>query len=182
MAFFQMAALNTADSTGLYLISHRRAILKAGQPLEAGFEPPVIVKLDEEQPDGRMPTFYESPAFIGTKAFHHDLLLAGVSNIETAPVVIRNVATGAENHDYVLMNIVGRVACADMALSQHRSLGPGMTILDEPVLKPGLFVGLNLFVADEDTDVMIISEQVHRHLVARGYKDIVFRELSQGAG
>lgn len=99
-------------------------------------EQPVVVTLDEEQPDGRMPTYYESPAFIGTKAFHHDLLLAGVSNIETVPVVIRNVATGAENHDYVLMNIVGRVSFADMALSKHRSLGPGMTILDDPVLKP----------------------------------------------
>jgi hypothetical protein len=175
-----MAALNTADSTGLYLISHRRAILKSGQRLDPDFQKPMTVKLDEDQPDGRMPTFYESPAFIGTQAFLRDLLQAGVDNIETVPVVIRNVATGAENRDYVLMNIVGRVACADMGRSTHRSLGPGMTIMDELVLKPGSFSGLHLFVADEDTDVMIISEQVHRQLLGRGCADIVFRELAVG--
>jgi hypothetical protein len=178
MRYFQMTALNTSDCTGVYLISHRRAILKSGQSLGAEFKQPMLLKLDEELPNGRMPTFYESPAFIGTKVFHRDLEQAGVSNIETFPVVISNTATGSENHDYVLMNILGRVSSFDMHQSQYRKLGPEMTIMDAPVLKPGFIATLNLFVADEDTDIMIISEQVHRHLIERDYKDIIFREFS----
>lgn len=177
MKYYQMAAIHRADGTVITLKTHRRAILKSGEPLEAGFDSPVVVKLDDEHAGGRLPTFYESPAFIGTHDFHRALMEAGASNIETVPVVIQNRVTGTECLDYVLMNIVGRVACADMARSQHRSLGPGMTVIDDLVLKAGGFGGLHLFVADEDTDVMVISEQVHRHLSARGYPDVVFRAL-----
>jgi hypothetical protein len=180
MRFFQMSALNTADSTGVFLISHRRMILKSGQPLGAEFNQPMILKLDEEQQNGRMPTFYESPALIATKAFHRDLEQSGVSNIETFPVKICNTSNGAENHDYVLINILSRVSCFDMNQSKHRSLGPEMTIVDTPILKSGLITNLNLFVADEDTDIMIVSEQVYRYLTDRNYKDIIFRELHKG--
>lgn len=177
MKYFQMAAIHRAEGTVILLKTHHRAILKSGQPLEPGFESPVVVKLDDEHAGGRLPTFYESPAFIGTHEFHQALVGAGASNIEPVPVVIQNRVAGTECLDYVLMNIVGRVACADMARSQHRSLGPGMTVIDELVLKPGGFGGLHLFVADEDTDVMVVSEQVHRHLSDRGYPDVMFRAL-----
>lgn len=177
MKYFRMAALHRPDGTVILLKTHHRAILKSGRLLEAGFESPVVVRLDDEHAAGRLPTFYESPAFIGTQAFHRALVEGGASNIETVPVVIQNRVAGTECHDYVLMNIVGRVACADLDRSQHRSLGPGMTIIDELVLKPGDFGDQHLFVAAEDTDVMIVSEQLQRHLSGRGYGDIVFRPL-----
>lgn len=177
MKYFQMAAVYRADSTVILLKTHRRAILKSGLPLEPGFESPVVVKLDDHHADGRLPTFYESPAFIGTQEFHRALVEAGATNIETVPVVIQNHVTGTECLDYILMNIVGRVACADMARTQHRSLGPGMTIIGDLILKPADFRGLQLFVDDTDTDVMVVSEQVYLHVSKLGYTDVVFRAL-----
>jgi hypothetical protein len=177
VAYFQMAAIHRADGTLIYLRTHRRAILKSGHRLDSGFEQPVVVKLDDEHANGRLPTFYESPAFIGRMDFHKELLACGVSNIEVVPVIIKNDVAGTECHDYVLMNIVGRVSCADMGRSRYRSLGPGMMIIDDLVLKDGESWGLDLFIADEDTDMMIVSERVKNHISKLDYPDILFRAL-----
>ncbi|MDE2051575.1 MAG: hypothetical protein KGL45_12545 [Gammaproteobacteria bacterium] len=176
--YYQMGRRVTSDGTIVYKRSHRLFRLKTGAPLEAGFEPPLRLELDRELPHGRMPTFYESPALIARKAFHEDLLAAGVSNLQTVPVVIVNPEDGSQNHDYLLLNIVGRVRCADMRRSKHRSIGPGMNVVDKLVLAGGVPAGLDLFVADEDTDVMVVSERVQQRITAKGYDDVWFEELS----
>ncbi len=176
--YYQMGRRVTPDGTIVYQRSHELFELKTGAPLEPGFEGPLRVELDRELPHGRMPTFYESPALIARKAFCEDLAAAGVSNLETVPAVIVNPEDGSENHDYLLLNIVGRVRCADMRRSRHRSIGPGMQVVDELVLAAGVPAGLDLFVADEDTDVMVVSERVHQRIAAKGYDDVWFEELS----
>lgn len=175
--YYQMGRRVTSDGTVVYKRSHKLFPLKTGAPLEPDFEPPFRVELDPDLPNGRLPTFYESPALIARKAFYEDLLAAGVSNLETVPVVIANPVDGSQNHDYLLLNIVGRVQCADMRRSKHRSIGPEMTIIDELVLAKNVPVGLDLFVADEDTDVMVVSERVYQRITAKGYDDIWFEEL-----
>ncbi len=175
--YYQMGRRVTEDGTLVYQRSHELFDLKTGAPLEPGFDPPFLVELDSELPNGRMPTFYESPALIARRSFYEDLVAAGISNLESVPVVIRNPADGSENHDYLLLNIIGRVRCADMRRSKHRSLGPGMTVVDKLVLANGVPGDLDLFVADEDTDVMVVSERVYQRLRAKGYDDVWFEEL-----
>jgi len=173
-----MNRLVTSDGTIVYQRSHLLFNLKAGAPLEPEFEAPFLVELDRELPNGHMPTFYESPALIARKNFYGDLVAAGVSNLEIVPVVIVNPVDGTQNHDYLLLNIVGRVQCAEMNHSKHRSIGPQMTVIDKLVLTNDLHTDLNLFVADEDTDVMIVSECVYQRIMAKGYDDIRFDELT----
>jgi hypothetical protein len=179
MKYYQMGKKTGPDGTIIFQQSHEFFRLKTGHKLKPDFKGPFIVELDDEHPDGRLPTFYESPAFIGTKEFYNALINVGVSNIETVEVIIKDTVRSIECHDYLLLNIVGRVACADMMRSEHRSLGPDMTIIDQLVLKPVNLSGLDLFVADEDTDIMIVSERVCRHLISCGYVDIWFEELSR---
>jgi hypothetical protein len=176
--YYQMGRRVMADGTIIYQRSHELFELKTGAPLEPGFQPPFVVELDSESPHGRMPTFYESPALIARKNFHDDLVGAGVTNLETVPVVIRNPVDGSENRDYLLLNIVGRVPCANMRQSKHRSLGPGMNVVDEPVLADGLPSHLELFLAEEDTDVIVVSERVYQRVKAKRYDDVWFEELS----
>lgn len=175
--YYQMGRRVTTDGTLVYQRSHELFELKTGAPLEPGFAAPFIVELDSELRNGRMPTFYESPALIARKYFYEDLVGTGVSNIETVPVVIRNLADGGENHDYLLLNIVGRVRCADMLRSEHNSLGSGMDVIYKLVLANGVPADLDFFVADEDTDVMVVSERIYQRIKAKSYDDVWFKEL-----
>jgi hypothetical protein len=132
--------------------------MKTGRPLSAQFKSPFLAELDDKPPHGTMATFYESPAFITTRAFYKDLMAAGVSNVEMFPVVIKDPARKIAVKNYVLLNIVGRMGTF--------------------ALKRVDFKGLPLFVADEDTDIMIVSERVQRQLARKNYADVVFEELT----
>lgn len=177
MKYFRMSRLIDRNGAGLYKASHFMTALKTGHRFPASFVPPLVVRLDPELPDGKLPTFFESPAWIGTRALHATLLAAGVSNVEATPVEMRDEVNNRLVDGYLLLNIVGRVACVDMAKSETRSLGEGMTIIDRLVIDPARVPDLDLFVADEDTDCMIVSERLQRHLAAAGYDDIRFEAL-----
>ncbi|NMG36498.1 hypothetical protein GRF61_18780 [Azoarcus sp. TTM-91] len=172
-----MSRLIDPNGAGLYKASHVMTELKTGRRFDVGFVPPLVVRLDPELPDGKLPTFFESPAWIGTRGFHATLLAAGVANVEASPVEMRDEANKRVIDDYLLLNIVGRVACVDMARSETRSLGDGMTIIDRLVIDPARIPDLDLFVADEDTDCMIVSERLQRLIAGAGYSDIRFEAL-----
>ena len=52
-----------------------------------------------------------------------------------------------------------------------------MNIIDKLVLKKSEIHDLNMFLVHEDTDCIVISEQVHSYLTSKGYEDIYFEEL-----
>lgn len=164
---------------GLFKDSHFMFPLKSGHRLEEGFEPPFKVFLDPEIPNPQLPTFFESPAWIGTKTFYRDLLAIGIDNIEAVAVEMRDDLHRRIIHDYLLLNIVGCVPCADMAKSTVRSLGEGINVIDRLVVDASRLGAFDLCVAAEDSCCMIVSERVARHLQACGYKDILFEELEQ---
>lgn len=143
------------------------------------FVGPLICELDDDHPNGRLPTFYMSPAIIGTKKFHKDLLEIGIDNIEVHPVVIRDEVNDRNIKKYVLLNIIGTVSCADMNRSKHETLGEGMDIIDKLVIDASKVPDLDLFLIQEDTDCIVISEKVYNHLQGKGYDDIHFEELEQ---
>ncbi len=167
------------EPAGLFQDSHHFFLLKTGHRLEEGFVPPFKVVLDPEIANPQLPTFFESPAWIGTQAFYRDLLAAGIDNIEAVPVEMRDDARQRIFHDYLLLNIVGCVACADMDKSTVSSLGEGMNVITRLVVDASRLGAFDLCVAAEDTDCMIVSERVARHLQARGYDDILLEELEQ---
>lgn len=167
------------EPAGLFQDSHHLFLLKTGHRLESGFEPPFKVVLDPDIPTPQLPTFFESPAWIGTRAFYRDLLAAGIDNIEAVPVEMRDDARKRIIHDYLLLNIVGCVPCADMGKSTVRSLGEGMNVIVRLVVDASRLGAFDLCVAAEDTDCMIVSERVARHLQACAYDDILFEELEQ---
>jgi len=188
MKYYLMAEKAEADGTVIYGDSHDMTELKTGSFLvdyenddEEGepFVGPLICKMDDEHVDGKMSTFFMSPAIIGTKQFYNDLLEVGIDNIEVHPVIIRDEVNSRTFDDYLLLNIIGRVSCADMETSEYESLGDDMNIIDELVLDSSKTHDLDLFLVDEDTDCIVISERVYSHLVNKGYTDIYFEELKQ---
>lgn len=178
MNYFRMSRLIAPDGASLYQSSHVMTEFKTGRHFGPDFVPPLRVRLDPELPDGKLPTFFESPAWIGTRAFHDGLLAAGVTNVDASPVEMHDEANGRLIDDYLLLNIVGRVACVDMERSATRSLGDGISVIDRLVIDPTRVPDLDLFVADQDTDCMIVSEHLQRFIVAAGYEDIRFEALN----
>jgi len=167
------------EPAGLFQDSHDFFLLKTGHRLEDGFDPPFKVFLDPEIPNPQLPTFFESPAWIGTKAFYRDLQAIGIDNIETVQVEMRDDVHQRIIDDYLLLNIVGCVPCADMGKSTVSSLGEGMNVIVHLVVDASRLGAFDLCVAAEDTDCMIVSERVARHLQACAYDDILFEELEQ---
>ena len=167
------------EPAGLFQDSHHLFLLKTGHRLEPGFEPPFKVVLDPDIPNPQLPTFFESPAWIGTQAFYRDLLAVGIDNIEAVPVEMRDDARQRIFHDYLLLNIVGCVPCADMEKSAVSALGEGINVITRLVVDATRLGAFDLCVAAEDTDCMIVSERVARHLQACGYDDILLEELEQ---
>jgi len=188
MKYYLMAEKAEADGTILYQDSHFMASLKEGASLvdyenddDEGepFVGPLICKMDDEHVDGKMSTFFMSPAIVGTKQFYNDLLDIGIENIEVHPVIIRDEVNSRVFDDYLLLNIIGRISCADMSSSKYETLGDDMNIIDELVLDSSKIHGLDLFLVHEDTDCIVISERVYEHLANKGYSDIYFEEIRQ---
>lgn len=172
------APVEPPEPAGIFQGSHDMLMLKTGQRLERGVKGPFKVFLDPEmQMNVVLPTFFESPAWIATKAFYQDLRAIGIDNVDTLPVELRIGPRKRINRDYLLLNIIGCVPCADMRRSTMRSLGEGMNVITRLVVHASRVGKLELFVAAEDTDCMIVSERVASHLQACGYEDVRFDAL-----
>jgi hypothetical protein len=127
-------------------------------------------------------------AVIGTKQFYKDLTDIGIGNIEVHPVVIKDEVNKKTINDYVLLNILGRISCAVMEDSEYERLNDdadeddpyeSMNIIDKLVIDPKKIGEQDLFLVHEDTDCIVISERVYKHLQGKGYTDIYFEELEQ---
>lgn len=166
-----------SDGTGLYKRSHRLVQMKTGEAFHHNVEGPFVVELDSENVDGSLPTFYESPALIGRVEFYNDLVSIGIDNIGVHPVEIRDTVNNKTIDGYVLLNIIGKVASADMERSDYKTIGDNMNIINKLVIDPSKANGLDLFLEAKDTDCIVISERVYQYLISKGYDDIYFEEL-----
>jgi len=115
-----MAEKALADGTLIYQRSHRYFELKTGHLLMdysknnngEPFTGTFMCELDDEHPDGKLSTFFMSPAIVGTKQFYNDLTEIGIDNIEVHPALIRDEVNNRNIEDYLLLNILGRISCA----------------------------------------------------------------------
>lgn len=191
-----LARYTGIEPVGLYQRSHSMMMTKTGSYLvdytndENGepFKGPLICDLDDEENTGIFPVFFMSPALIGTKSFYKDLSEAGVDNIEVHPVVIRDLANEKTIDDYLLLNILGRVSCAAMELSDYEQLNDeaddaspndAMNFINDLVIYSEKVTDLDCFLLHEDTNCILVSERVVNHLKDKGYDDIFFEEVKQ---
>lgn len=165
------------DGALIYLDSHELTIFKSGISLGSDFEGPVHFKLDKELRKGPLPSFFTSPALVSNEKFYNDLIESGVDNVEKYPTVIKDEVDGRSIEDFLLLNIVGRVSCADMDNSDYETLGEGMNVINKLTLDSKKILGLDFFHVAEDTDCIVLSEKVYSSINSKGYTDIYFEEL-----
>ena len=167
------------DGALVYQNSHDLEVFKSGAPFDAGFKPPVLLTLDEELRKGPLPTFFTSPAFIAKKEIHKALVKLGVDNLQSYAAVIEDPVDGRKIKDYLFLNVIGAVACANMKRSKSESLGDGMTVINELVLNAKRVPDLDMFLLAEDTDKMLISELIAKYFRESAYPDVYLEEIEQ---
>ena len=155
MAYFRltfrvaMEELSSYNDLGLYQQSHDFHDLRRGEPL-SDFNGPLLCMMDGF--NGKMPPFFESPAFIGSSRFCDELRKAGADSFEEFPVLIRDPERDVTIDDYRLINVIGRSDGSEAD-------------------------GPDLFLLQTDPACVVVSGRVRSRLIDAGYPELFFIEL-----
>lgn len=160
------------DSALLTQESHWDTNFLSGWKLEGEFTPPLKLAVDLDLEGRTLPTLFTSPALVVRRWFAELLQEAGARELEVYAAEIHNEETGEVSHDYVVANIYRRVAAADLEASPGFELGPGIRVVDEPVLRKGAAEQIPIFRLVEDPLQIIVSDQVAARIRAAGLSDV----------
>lgn len=176
-SYYLMAQKVPENGTVITQISHELTLFKTGQLFDDDFEEPFVCQLLGKFANGVMSTFYMSPAIIGTRQFYNDLVSCGVDNIQTKQVIIKDTVNNRIYDDYLLLNIIGRISCANMEESEYENIAEEVNVINRLVIDSSEVHGMKLFLVDEDTDCIVIDEQLYNCLSNKDYQDIYFEKL-----
>lgn len=174
---FTVTRLVAEDGALIDQVSHHDVRLNAGRKFKPGFAVPVEFEIDLDTEGRRMPTMFLVPAFVARKPFYESIVAGGVDNVDAYPALITNEETGERFDDYLLLNVVGKVACAHLEASSYEEIGPGMRMINRLVLDKTKLPDLHMFMLAEDINKIVISDRLHDHLQRAGFDDLYFEEL-----
>lgn len=170
--YYLMSRLVAEDSALIESKSHTDTNFFSGSKLAPDFKPPVLFDLDLDVEGRRMPTFFDVPAFVARKSFYELLLSTGIDNIDTYPAVIRDAVSGAPIHGYLVVNIIGLVACVDLSSSETSELGDGLRLINKAVLRKERLPNAHIFRLVEDPLQIVVSEVVANAIREHGLGDV----------
>ncbi len=175
---YVMKSLLSGDEALIDLRSHWDTNFFRGAAFDPQFPVPVRFRIDIDSEGRRMPTLFTTPALVARGAFHDLLVSAGVDNVESYPAVIDNPESGEVHEDYRVLNIVGLLACADLGAQPGVELGPGIRVIDEPVLRKQALRDALIFRLAEDPVQIIVSDGLAKRIRAAGYTDVFLEKLA----
>jgi hypothetical protein len=158
--------------------SHWDVDFFSGTKLPQDFRPPVQFSLDLDSEGRHMPTFFTTPAFVARKSFYELLAKSGVDNIDPVAATIINDETGELVEDYYLLNILGRYSCADLQANPGIELGPGIRVLDEPILSRAAKNDALIFRLAEDPIQIIVADKIALVIRAANLEDVYLSPVS----
>ena len=167
----------TEDSVLLNQVSHLDQDLGLGRKLPPTFTVPVEFEVDLTSEGRRMSSLFVIPAFLVHKKVYEALLTAGIDNVDPYPAVIRSEDTGQQWDDYLFLNVVGLIACADLPNSDYAELGPGINVIDRVAIRADQVPSADIFRLVEDHLTIVVSDRVHDQLIAAGFNDIHFEPV-----
>lgn len=126
---------------------------------------------------GKPPFDYYSGKSLMSRRLVETLEAAGVDNLQKFEVVMTDKTTGAVNHDFFVVNIVGLVAAADMSKSEAIPLGGGQvfTRLEVDPSKPR---GLLMFRLAESLIDVVIHERIAEAVAKGDFRGVTLSRLT----
>jgi len=145
---------------------------------------PIEVNVNEDSP-GVLPEFTDVPLPLMTKRMVRALHEAGVDNFDTYKVVIWDPTTRKKHFDHVAVNIIGKIAAADLTKSVFDASLPERMIsldFDSVVIDEKKTHGAFLFRLAESVNAIVVHEKVKEHLEASGIDTLTFIPPEEWAG
>lgn len=102
---------------------------------------------------------------------------AGVDNLQVFPAVLTEKTTGEAREDYCVVNVLGKVAAADMKQSQAISLGGGH-VFTRLTVDPGKARGLLMFRLAESLVDVIVHERVAQAVAAGQFRGVLLTPVT----
>jgi uncharacterized protein DUF1629 len=137
---------------------------------------PFTVIVDEEE-GLEMSDFYPDNNLM-SKRLVATLQSVGVDNLQTFPAEIRNSATGENIHDFVAVNIVGLVSCADVGASTSSPLAD-VRYFHRLVIDPKRADGLHVFRLAESRMDVIVDDAIAEAIRTGTFTDVVLESLQE---
>lgn len=103
----------------------------------------------------------------------------GVDNIQYFPVRVTNPADSTSTDDYMLANLLGRIACIDMAkstLHMHPRFPDVIEFFDSLVLDESKIKDLLMFRVEGFSPLIVVHEKIKEACEGNGITGIVFYE------
>jgi hypothetical protein len=173
--YYSLGRRLTNESVVIDPTSHEEYTLWDGARLDPSVPTPWTFEIDTKISGTEMPSlFMNETLFI--KELYQAFVAAGVDNLETYPAVIINPDTGAEHHNYLVVNVIGLVACADMQASQYAELADSY-VFRQLVIHPERTGGALMFRLAESPPRILISDQVVSKLPRERFPDMVLTEV-----
>ncbi len=154
-------------------ISHWDYSLTLGEIQPEDFPEPIEYQVDTEIGGTHLPTtFLSEPVFSNTLI--ETLVACGVNNIQTYKVDIVNPETNQRIEGYRAVNIIGKIACADMDASECERLIENQYVFRKLVINPQKTYGTYIFRLAECTQIILIHENIVKKLPPSISKDLIF--------
>lgn len=177
-----------SENTFIRSNSHPHLLITNGEVIPKDialpFEFIMEIEINESEEEEQEQLSYEIPNMMSyvrnCSLMHKDMVAvlksAGVGNIQTFPASVRHPETEFSYHDYLVVNILDLVACADLQKSQTDPLGPSYYFhklkIDES--KVG---GLLLFRLAEYSFEIIVHPKVAKALIDCNFNGLLIESL-----
>ena len=154
-----------------------------GQPLTDGLPLPVPFRLDVDLDEDGRPMAPRLDAYFPEESLMHKSLVevirgAGVDNIQTFPAVLTDSRSGQRTSDYLVINVVGLVSCANLERSEAEPLAD-VYYFHELVIDPGRVGALLMFRLAESQMETIVHERVAEAIRHGQFTGVVLEPLSE---
>ncbi len=150
---------------------------RLGRPITEPVPQPLVYTLDPDYGGNPKPMYYEKAIPVMRDDVAEALAKAGVDNIQYFDALLKDPASGAEYPNYKAYNIVGLVACADMAASQRMGISNstmGDVDFASLVIDESKTGGALLFRLAENVSAIVVHEAVKNAIEAAGIPGFVF--------
>lgn len=151
-----------------------------GDPLAVNPATPIEFLMNSKY-GSTMPDFFDAGVPVFSSKLYQAFLESGVDNLEAFDAVMVNPDTGERWADYLAINVVGKIRCADMEKSTYRDpTGSGLVTVffQDLVVSDKLASEALCFRLAESLGEIIVHEKVVKLVESRKCRNVKFDRAS----
>lgn len=150
--------------------------LARGEPYDASPDE-LPARFSYSRPGDKPLAAYYSGKCLMLRALVEALQGAGADNLQIFPAVLTEKTTAEVCEDYCVVNVIGKVAAADMKQSQAISLGEGH-VFTRLTVDPGKARGLLMFRLAESLVDVIVHQRVAQAVAAGQFRGVLLTPVT----